>query len=86
MGWILKTLKDLTFKPRSFQNRRFLEETGGQELPSQNESLPFKTGELEQMNINKNLFCYKTLKRSLNIGGEGEKLCILFLGRKCPFC
>ena len=50
MGSTWKTLKDLTFKPGSSQNGRFREETGGRELPSQNESLPFKTGELEHMN------------------------------------
>ena len=31
-----KTLKDLTFKPGSSENKRFLEETRGQELLSQN--------------------------------------------------
>ena len=36
VGSTWKTLKDLTFKPGSSQNRRFLKETGGRELPSQN--------------------------------------------------
>ena len=49
MGSTWKTLKDLTFKPKSSQNGRFLEETGGPELPSKNGSLPFITGELEHL-------------------------------------
>ena len=42
---------DLTFKPRSCQNGRSQEQTGGRKLYSQNGSLPFKTRELEHMYI-----------------------------------
>ena len=47
----LKYSKYLTFKSGSSQNGRFQEKTGGRELPYQNESLPFKTGELEHMHL-----------------------------------
>ena len=59
----------MTFKSGSSQNGRFQGETGGRELPTQNGSLSFKTGELEHMGVHWQMHIELSLQLTALTGG-----------------